>query len=345
MARFGAWLSSRIFIQFTGKIPDLNGNGVDDAIDIDTGICSDDNRNGVCDSAEPTRYKYAAKLVCGNQPEPSDGRLVKGRYTTTINVLNLEDVPARLTKTLSLTYPPEEQRPGRVARIAIDTLKPDQALKIDCADVERQVFSGGLPASYVEGYVTIESVTRLAVTGVYSSRDTEAAPPCPGDDGSCRGKSCGKYDRCCAAGGCPGAPALSTTLEIEQVREHVIKPKEPPVEICADLTVTNIGRPAVECPKGSGSCVTRTEYTIKNIGNAASGPFEAEATLDPRQSVTVSTALSSLLPGQSRTVVVTTPPGGNCYDPDCTISVVVDSAKRVDECNERNNSAKETTPG
>ena len=338
-------LSHRIFIQFTGKIPDLNGNGVDDAIDIDTGICADDNNNGVCDSAEPTRYKYAAKLICGLQPEPSDGRLVKGQYATTINVLNLGNRPARLTKTLSLTYPPAEQRPGRVAEIATDTLGPYQALKVDCADVERRVFPGGLPTSYIEGYVTIESATRLDVTGVYTSRDLETAPPCIRSDAGCGDHACGKPRGCCGVGSCPSAPALSTTLEIEPIREHVIEAKDPPVEICADLRVSDIGRPQVNCPKGAGSCVTNTEYTIENIGNAASGPFTARATLDPGQSVNVSAVLNSLLPGQSKTVPVTTPRGGNCFDPDCTITVVADDNNRVAECNERNNRAQETTPG
>ncbi|WP_299852502.1 CARDB domain-containing protein [uncultured Roseovarius sp.] len=339
-------LSNRIFIQFTGKVPDLNGNGVDDAIDIDTGICSDDNANGVCDSAEPTRYKYAAKLICGYQPVPSDGRLVKGEYATTINVLNLGDQKVKLTKTLSLTYPPKEQRPGKVAEIATDILGPDEALKVDCADVERRVFPNGLPASYIEGYVTIESASRLDVTGVYTSRDTEKAPPCGHSGGGCGEHSCDKHRKCCkTGGGCPGAPALSTTLEIEQIREHVIKPKEPPVEMCPDLRVRDIGGPQVSCPSGSGSCVTTTDYTIENIGNAASGPFSARAILDPNQSVSVPAMLQSLLPGQSVTVPVTTPRGGNCFDPDCTISVAADNTDQVEECNERNNIAQETTPG
>lgn len=338
-------LSNRIFIQFPGKIPDLNGNGVDDDIDIDTGTCSDDNGNGVCDSVEPTRYKYAAKLVCGVQPQPSDGRLVKGQYATTINVLNLADTKARLTKTLSLTYPPAEQRPGKVTVIARDTLGPDEALKVDCADVERRVFPNGLPASYIEGYVTIESITRLDVTGVYSSRDTEPAPPCSGGGNGCGSHPCGKTNACCANGGCSGAPALSTTFEVEQIREHIIAPKAPPVELCADLKVTAIGKPRVGCPQGAGSCVTKVQYAISNIGNAASGSFEAQATVDPRHSVTVTDAIGNILPGQTETVVVTTPAGGNCFDPNCTVTVVVDSSNRVAECNETNNKAQQTTPG
>lgn len=338
-------LSNRIFIQFPGAIPDLNDNGVDDSIDIDTGVCLDINANGVCDSAEPTRYKYAAKLVCGYQPEPSDGRLVKGQYATTVNVLNLSDETAKITKTLSLTYPPKEQRPGRVARIAVDTLKPDQALKVDCADIAQRVFPQGLPASYIEGYVTIESVSRLDVTGVYTSRDTETAKPCRNDGHECMPKSCGESGDCCIKSSCAGAPGLSTTLEVVQIREHVVESRKPPVEMCPDLTVAAIGRPQVSCPKGAGSCVTQVDYAISNIGNAASGPFESRATLDPTQSVVVPEANSNLLPGSTRTLSVTTPQGGNCFDPDCTVSIVVDRSNRVSECSEDNNSAEQTTPG
>lgn len=49
-------LESRIFAQLSGVTPDLNKNGVDDAIDIATGSCADQNDNGVCDEAEPNKY-------------------------------------------------------------------------------------------------------------------------------------------------------------------------------------------------------------------------------------------------------------------------------------------------
>ena len=337
--------SNRLFIQFPGAIPDLNDNGVDDSIDIDTGVCLDINANGVCDSAEPTRYKYAAKLVCGLQPEPSDGRLVKGQYATTINVLNLSDHLAKITKTLSLTYPPKEQRPGRVARIAQDVLKPDQALKVDCADVEQRVFPQGLPARYIEGYVTIESVVQLDVTGVYTSRDTESAQPCRDDDHDCRPHDCRHSGSCCSIKSCPGAVGLSSTLAVVPIREHVVEPQQPPTQICPDLTIAAISRPQVSCPEGTGSCVTQVDYVISNIGNAASGPFESLATLDPNQSVAVPETIDNLLPGRSQASSVITPPGGNCFDPDCTVTVVADSAKRVSECNEDNNSGTNTTRG
>ncbi|MBJ3764267.1 hypothetical protein ILP92_16075 [Maribius pontilimi] len=334
-------VSNRIFIQFTGKVPDLNGNGVDDAIDIDTGVCSDDNGNGICDDAEPTRYRYAAKFICGTQPEaPSDGRLVKGHYATTINVLNVSDDPARIKKFLSLSYPPREQRQGEVKPIATDVLQPGHALKTDCEDVARRLYPNGFPTPYIEGYIALETATRLNVTGVYTSRDVIAAPPC-GDAGhhGCK-QGC---DR--PVGGCRGAPALSTTLEVVPIKEFVIERKEPPETTCPDLTVTDIGRPRVSCPQGGGSCVTRVDYTLRNIGDAASGAFQSRATLDPRQSVVVERSVPGLLAGATRTIQVVTPRGGNCFDPDCTVTVEADVSDRVMECREDNNTAAATTPG
>lgn len=351
-------LSTRVFFQVPGKSPDLNENGVDDAIDIDNGTCADTNRNGVCDHIEPQHYKYAAKLVCGVQPEENDGRLVRGSYATTVNILNPQEREVRLVKTLSLTYPPEEQRPGNVLTIGKDLLRPDQALKVDCADIQRRLFPNGLPASYIEGFVVIESSGSLDVTAVYSSRDVAEAPDCGGRPGGggehcgCKHGGDGHCKRGCGKGGgdspgCQPPDSISTTLDVEQIRERVIeRAKPPPVRQCADLTVRDISRPQVSCPKGAGSCVTTVDYVIANIGNAASGPFESRATLDPNQSVVVTQLVGAgLAPGQSTSVTTVTPPGGNCFDPDCTVKVDVDSSNKVKECREDNNSLAKTTKG
>lgn len=351
-------LSTRVFFQVPGKTPDLNENGVDDAIDIDDGACADANRNGVCDHIEPQRYKYAAKLVCGVQPRENDGRLVRGSYATTVNILNPLSREVRLTKTLALSYPPEEQLPGDVLTIGKDILRPDRALKVDCADIRRRLFPDGFPASYIEGFVVIESSSSLDVTAVYSSRDVAEAPDCGGRPGGGGGERCGcPHDgggdckpRCGPHGGgprgCRPADSISTTLDVEQIRERLIERSKPPARQCADLTVRDIGRPQVSCRSGAGSCQTTVDYVIANIGNAASGPFETRATLDPKQSVVVTRPVApGLDPGQSTSVTVVTPPGGNCFDPDCTVTVEADSSNRVQECREDNNVLSETTGG
>lgn len=50
-------LKSKIFYQFSGVVPDLNNNGVDDLLDIRNGIAVDNNKNGVPDDAEENLLK------------------------------------------------------------------------------------------------------------------------------------------------------------------------------------------------------------------------------------------------------------------------------------------------
>jgi len=115
--------------------------------------------------------------------------------------------------------------------------------------------------------------------------------------------------------------------------------------IQADLTVGGIGLPAVECPTGAGSCVTTVDVTVENIGAGFAGVFNVRVTFDPAQSVVVNRAVPGLAAGASTTFTVASPPGGNCFDPDCTVSVLVDDANEVPESNETNNEDSQTRIG
>lgn len=46
-------LETKVFYQFAGFVPDFNGNGTDDLLDIRSGTSMDENQNGVPDDAEP----------------------------------------------------------------------------------------------------------------------------------------------------------------------------------------------------------------------------------------------------------------------------------------------------
>ena len=346
--------------QLPGAVPDLNENGVDDAIDFEDGTCTDLNANGVCDQAEPPRFKYAAKIVCGVQDDPADMRLAQGVYATAINILNPNAEQARFTKKLSLTYPPDGQRPGEVMPLGRDTLGPDQALEVDCSDVRRKLFPNGFPTGYIKGFVVITSSDSLDVTAVYSTRslDKPCCRPHDGDDGWHHHHHGSPYGH---KGGLmehdgdrkpdhakPGKSmhGVDVSIDVEQIRERKIETKEPPVRQCADLVVRDIGRPDVRCPKSAGSCRTTVDIDIANIGNKRSGAFDLRTVLDPSQSVSVGTSVpAGLAAGEDRRITVATPPGGNCFDPDCTVSATVDSTNAVEECNERNNARSETTPG
>jgi hypothetical protein len=82
------------------------------------------------------------------------------------------------------------------------------------------------------------------------------------------------------------------------------------------------------------------------VGDADAGSFALSTILDPRQSVAVNSAVpGGLGAGASMAIGVVTPPGGNCFDPDCTIRAEVDSGMTVRECKEDNNTLEETTRG
>ena len=113
----------------------------------------------------------------------------------------------------------------------------------------------------------------------------------------------------------------------------------------ADLTVSAIGVPSVECPTGAGSCVTTVDVTVENLGTDAAGSFTVKVTFDPSQSVTVDETVAGLSAGATTTFTVSTPAGGNCFDPDCTVSVEVDDGDDVSETNEDNNEDSRTVLG
>ncbi|HSH81372.1 MAG TPA: CARDB domain-containing protein [Herpetosiphonaceae bacterium] len=124
--------------------------------------------------APPPRYEYAAKILCGFQRDPEDLRLARGAYATTINIHNPHEREIRFFKKLALTFPPGEQQPGKVLPLAYDILRPDEALAVDCRDIQRRLFPGGMPAACIEGFVIIQSPASLDVTAVYTTAALDA---------------------------------------------------------------------------------------------------------------------------------------------------------------------------
>ena len=122
------------------------------------------------DATGAKRYEYAAKLVCGLQKSPKDMRLARGFYATAINIHNPQRDDIKFAKKLALTFPPEEQKPGKVIKISVDKLGPDEALEVDCMDIQRKLFPDGFPGpGYIKGFVVIQSENSLDVTAVYST--------------------------------------------------------------------------------------------------------------------------------------------------------------------------------
>jgi uncharacterized delta-60 repeat protein len=117
-------------------------------------------------NVRPFAWEYSAKVVCGPQTDPEDGRLAPGIYATTVNIHNPGGTPA-----LVFNYPPAEQFPGEIREIGEDTLGYDQAVKTDCDDIGRNVLTETTlgNATYFEGFVVIQSTERLDVAAVYTS--------------------------------------------------------------------------------------------------------------------------------------------------------------------------------
>jgi len=254
--------------------------------------------------AAAARFEYAAKIVCGVQPDPKSMILARGFYATTINVRNPGPKPVTFDKELALSIPPGEQKPGKVIRVAQDHLEVGEALAADCDDIARRVFGGGLPTPFIEGFVVIRSPQSLDVTGVYSTATLSKE----------------------------GVAEDHSSIHVEQIRE-----RGPKTGGNVDLRVRSIDNMSVSCPGGAGTCVTKADVTIENVGTDAAGPFVTRTVSDPAQSVIVDEPSGGLAPGATDTFPMTTPPGGNCFDPDCEICATVDNNNQVGESDETNN--------
>ena len=230
-------------------------------------------------------FQYAAKVVCGVQKEERAGFATMGIYGTTVNIRNPGRETVRLTKELALAIPPGGQEQGKLMPLAQDRLEPGHALATDCDDIRKRA-PEALPDLF-DGFVTLRATASLDVTAVYTT----------------------------AALGRDGQPAGQAGIDVEPVAERSALGQEDR----PDLSVTRISNVGVSCPGGGGTCVTRFDAVITNGGAGAAGASTARAIVDPAQSVQVDRPLSPLAPGASQSGTFTTPPGGNCFDPDCTI--------------------------
>ena len=268
--------------------------------------CIDDNGDDPEDedTGEQT-YRYSAKIVCGLQKDPEDLRLTPGLYATTVNIHNPSSSKVTFTKTLALTYPPKEQKPGEVQHIAEDTLRPNQALAADCMDIKRRVFNGTFPESYIEGFVLIKSKHSLDVTAVYSTASIDRE----------------------------GNFVEQQSIDIEQIKERATKTGKGDRP---DLVpVPNENRSF--CKIRNGKLVV----TVKNQGAGAAGPSRTAVDFGSHGQASLNTP--ALAPGASTELIVDIPSG--CHDPDCEFTIKVDSDNAVNESQEGNNDGSGTCLG
>jgi hypothetical protein len=113
--------------------------------------------------------QYAAKVVCGEQPQKGsyggkDQRLAKGQYYTVVNIHNPTDKPVAIRFKFATALPGGQ--PGPISKFFDAKLRPDEVISIDCS----QLFGAFQnKATFAEGFAVIESAVELDVVAVYTA--------------------------------------------------------------------------------------------------------------------------------------------------------------------------------
>jgi hypothetical protein len=114
------------------------------------------------------RFQYAVKFICtSNIPNTSQQTpsFLPGTYATAVNIHNPNPRPVRFRMKLAAATSTEVD-PPQITDFLNDTLKPDQATRVDCSRVKE---FGPLPIHGFEGFLVIESAQSLDVVAVYTA--------------------------------------------------------------------------------------------------------------------------------------------------------------------------------
>ncbi len=242
-------------------------------------------------------YEYAAKFVCGLQKDPWDMKLTRGYYATAINIHNPYDDTVKFYKKLALTFPAKGQMPGKIIPLGNVELKYDEALEVDCEEIDNALKESGITTPYSKGFVIIQSPASLDVTAVYTTAALDKE----------------------------GRVTDHSSIDVEQISERQIVETE---QKLADLIpVPDQG--GFFCKKRDGGLVV----TVKNQGTASSVPSMAEVVFQGHGKLSEPTP--ALNPGQTTDIFFKIPFG--CHDPDCDFKITVDVLNDVSEKDETNN--------
>ena len=127
--------------------------------------------------AQAQQLQYAVKFMCGIPGVEADREAVKsGNYATAINIHNPSttgiDLRKKAVQALPQGVPPVPPSPFKG-----DTLGPDGALEVDCANIRDLLQLPPPVAPFIKGFLVILSPRELDVWGVYTA---EQPPPTPG---------------------------------------------------------------------------------------------------------------------------------------------------------------------
>lgn len=121
---------------------------------------------------------YAAKVLCGTQPDPKNLQLVQGFYATVVNILNTSGTRQSIDLSVALAHPPLPSIPGARVEIGSMDLDAGEAAAVDCADIEALGFPFGLPDHYIDGFLLIGAKGSLTVKAVYTAAPLEKEDCC-----------------------------------------------------------------------------------------------------------------------------------------------------------------------
>lgn len=94
---------------------------------------------------------YPVKFLCGEQTK-IEGPVKPANYATAINIINIFDLNVTFTKKAVLARSQHEE-PGPISKKVKETLRPNQALEINCMDIRNLL---DIPTGFIKGFVVIE---------------------------------------------------------------------------------------------------------------------------------------------------------------------------------------------
>jgi uncharacterized repeat protein (TIGR01451 family) len=265
------------------------------------------------------KFEYTTKVVCGLQRDRKDTRHTPGLYATAINVHNPNYIDVPFFKKLALAFPSSREDQTRIFPISTDVLKPDEAATIDCMEIEKKLFPSGLPASYVEGFVVLQSRSSLDVDAVYTTASLDGW----------------------------GKAIKHSSIDVERIPERNVKAVLPdlvPIAALPTPSPNEEGLPGffycvLPTPQGGASRAIRV--TVRNQGSATANSSITEANFFLLgEKVLMETP--SLEPGEEVTLDFEIPQGcyGSGFSGSCRFRLTVDAGDQggvVTEANEDNN--------
>lgn len=132
--------------------------------------------------------------------------------------------------------------------------------------------------------------------------------------------------------------SLGLGMDVEYIQPKIAVVSQDP-----DLTVRITSGATVTCLE-DGTCNVAVNFEITNISTVpVTKTFEVLVEAEEVPSITF--RVDGLGPGASLSGVQVLGPGDNCFNPNCTVRVTVDPSNVIQESNEANNVAEETTLG